>query len=58
VLLYLEPLSALLLAWVFLSETPTAMTLVGGTLIVAGGIIVLRKTTADADTEALSHVPG
>ena len=34
------------------------MTLVGGTLIVAGGIIVLRKTTTVADTEALSHVPG
>ncbi|HEX6787506.1 MAG TPA: DMT family transporter [Acidimicrobiales bacterium] len=58
VLLYLEPLSALLLAWAFLRETPTATTLVGGSLIVAGGIIVLRKTTTVADTEALSHVPG
>jgi drug/metabolite transporter (DMT)-like permease len=57
VLLYLEPVSALLLAWLFLGEEPGTLTLVGGALIVAGGIIVLRQPTT-ADTEVLSHVPG
>jgi drug/metabolite transporter (DMT)-like permease len=57
VLLYLEPVSALLLAWLFLGEDPGTLTLVGGALIVAGGIIVLRQPTT-ADTEVLSHVPG
>jgi drug/metabolite transporter (DMT)-like permease len=57
VLLYLEPVSALLLAWLFLGEEPGALTLVGGALIVAGGIIVLRQPTT-AETEVLSHVPG
>ena len=57
VLLYLEPVSALLLAWLFLGEDPGGLTLVGGALIVAGGIIVLRQPTV-ADTEVLSHVPG
>ena len=33
-----EPLSALLLAWLFLGESPTVLTLVGGALIVTGGI--------------------
>ena len=57
VLLYLEPVSALLLAWLFLGEEPSTLTLVGGALIVAGGVIVLRQPTT-ADTEVLSHVPG
>ena len=57
VLLYLEPVSALLLAWLFLGEDPGGVTLVGGALIVAGGVIVLRQPTV-ADTEVLSHVPG
>jgi drug/metabolite transporter (DMT)-like permease len=49
--------SALLLAWLFLGEVPSTLTLVGGALIVAGGVIVLRQPTT-ADTEVLSHVPG
>jgi drug/metabolite transporter (DMT)-like permease len=56
VLLYLEPLSALLLAWAFLGETPSALTLVGGALIVAGGVIVVRQSTELADVE-VSGVP-
>ena len=57
VLLYLEPVSTLALAWMILGETPTPLTLAGGSLIVAGGVIVLRHPAAQ-HTEMVSHVPG
>ena len=57
VLLYLEPVSTLALAWIILGETPTPLTLAGGSLIVAGGVIVLRHPAAQ-HTEVVSHVPG
>jgi DME family drug/metabolite transporter len=41
VLLYLEPVSAFLVGWLLLSETPTPATVVGGALIVAAGVLVL-----------------
>ena len=46
VLLYLEPVSTLLLAWAILGERPAPLTMVGGALIVGGGVLVLRNTTA------------
>jgi drug/metabolite transporter (DMT)-like permease len=57
VLLYFEPVSALLLAWAFLDEEPTPLTLIGGALIVCGGIVVLRQPRT-AEVEVMSHVPG
>jgi drug/metabolite transporter (DMT)-like permease len=57
VLLYFEPVSTLMLAWAFLGEEPSPLTLLGGALIVAGGIIVLRQPSSE-NTEVLSHVPG
>ena len=57
VLLYFEPVSTLVLAWVFLGEEPAPLTLLGGALIVAGGIIVLRQPSSE-NVEVLSHVPG
>jgi len=41
VLFYLEPASAVLYAWWWLSEKPTALTLVGGALIVLAGIGII-----------------
>jgi drug/metabolite transporter (DMT)-like permease len=41
VLFYLEPASAVLYAWWWLSEKPTALTLVGGALIVVAGIGII-----------------
>jgi uncharacterized membrane protein len=41
VLFYLEPASAVLYAWWWLSEKPTALTLVGGVLIVLAGIGII-----------------
>ena len=41
VLFYLEPASAVLYAWWLLSEKPTALTLVGGALIVLAGIGII-----------------
>ena len=58
VLMYLEPLSALVLAWIVLSEDPTPLVLVGGALIVAGGVIVLRQSTVAPGTEVMARVPG
>lgn len=43
VLSYLEPLSATVLAWVFLSERPSPFTLLGGGLILAGSYLVIRS---------------
>jgi drug/metabolite transporter (DMT)-like permease len=44
VLGYVEPASAVVLAWLVLGERPAAATLVGGTLIVAAGIMVVLTT--------------
>lgn len=42
ILTYAEPVSAVLFAALFLNEPLTASTLVGGTMVVAGGLIVAR----------------
>jgi len=39
---YLEPVGVLVVAWVFLSESPSLGTLVGGALIVAAGALLIR----------------
>jgi drug/metabolite transporter (DMT)-like permease len=41
VLFYLEPASAVLYAWWWLGETPSATTLLGGALIVAAGLAII-----------------
>lgn len=50
VLFYLEPASAVLYAWLFAGEEPTATTLLGGALVVAAGlaIILLDRRAAPA----------
>jgi drug/metabolite transporter (DMT)-like permease len=45
VIAYVEPVSAVLFAWAFLAEVPGVLTVVGGALIVAAGIMVVRATT-------------
>lgn len=42
VLLYLEPASAVLFGWLLLDEKPTASMLIGGVLVVAAGVLVVR----------------
>jgi drug/metabolite transporter (DMT)-like permease len=42
ILTYAEPVSAVLLAALFLAEPLTAATIAGGTMVVAGGIVVSR----------------
>jgi drug/metabolite transporter, DME family len=51
---YLEPLSAVVLAAVFLDESPTAWVVVGGAAIVAAGVVVMLE---DPDTEAEPVAP-
>lgn len=67
VLTYIEPVSAVLFAALFLSEPLTAWTVLGGAMVVGGGIIVARmeaKTGVEtvpmeaAATEECSDDPG
>jgi drug/metabolite transporter (DMT)-like permease len=44
VLSYIEPFVAALLAWLFLAESPSPLLFVGGALIVAGGLLVVRAS--------------
>jgi len=46
---YLEPASAVLFGWVFLHEKPSSWTLVGGMLVVAAGIMVVRASAGPAN---------
>ena len=40
---YLEPVGVVVVAWLFLNESPTSGTLVGGALIVAAGALLIRS---------------
>jgi drug/metabolite transporter (DMT)-like permease len=53
VLFYLEPASAVLYAWWWLSEKPSALTLVGGALIVLAGIGIIVADRAIGGPGAL-----
>ena len=48
ILTYVEPVSAVVLAAIFLGEPLTAATLVGGVLVVAGGVLVARIESREA----------
>jgi len=41
ILVYLEPVTAVLWAWAVLSESPTLATLAGGALIIAAGLLIV-----------------
>lgn len=58
VLMYLEPVSAVLLAWLVLDESPGPVTLVGGTLIVAAGIMVVRAIPPPPPVSTLEGARG
>jgi len=45
---YLEIVSATLLGWLVFAEWPDAMTLLGGMIIVAAGLLVVRERPAEA----------
>ena len=47
VLLHIEPISAVLLAMVFLNETPDVVQWIGIGMVVAGGLLVARDATAE-----------
>jgi drug/metabolite transporter (DMT)-like permease len=55
---YLEPASAVVFAWVFLSEEPGLGTLAGGLLIVAAGVLVIRNGRRAPVGEEVASVPG
>ncbi|RJQ51228.1 MAG: hypothetical protein C4526_10505 [Nitrospiraceae bacterium] len=44
---YLEPVGAIILALVFLNEAPGAYALIGGSLILLSGYLILRSKTGD-----------
>jgi drug/metabolite transporter (DMT)-like permease len=47
VLLHIEPISAVLLAMIFLDETPDAVQWIGISMVVAGGLLAARDATAE-----------
>lgn len=51
---YLEPASVVLFGWLFLSQTPSLSTVVGGVLIVAAGALVFRS---GMETAVVAEVP-
>jgi drug/metabolite transporter (DMT)-like permease len=57
VLTYLEPVSAVLVGWVFLDEVPTVTMVAGGVLVVAAGIMVLPRAAQQRAAPERS-VPG
>jgi drug/metabolite transporter (DMT)-like permease len=46
-LAYLEPVSAAALAWLILDESLGARTLIGGTLVIAAGLLVVALERVD-----------
>ena len=57
VLTYLEPVSAVLVAWAFLDEVPTITMVVGGAMVVAAGIMVVPRA-AEPMVAPERSVPG
>lgn len=57
VLGYLEPASALVLAWLVLDEQPSAATVAGGIMIVAAGIMVVLATRDVAEQGRVDRAP-
>jgi drug/metabolite transporter (DMT)-like permease len=50
---YLEPASAVVFGWVLLSEHPSALTVLGGLLVLAGGILVMVDQPATAPSSPI-----
>jgi drug/metabolite transporter (DMT)-like permease len=48
---YLEPVAAVLLAWMLLSDTPRLSTLLGGALIVGAGAFIVLRSDASVPRE-------
>ncbi len=55
VLSYVEPVSASLLAWLVLHEVPSALSIFGGAMVLAAGIMV---TWTAAPSSAATSLPG
>ncbi|HEX9259044.1 MAG TPA: DMT family transporter [Acidimicrobiales bacterium] len=59
VLTYVEPVSAVVLAWLLLDETPAGRTVAGGMLVVLAGIMVIRSASVAAPGRgSVDRVPG
>jgi drug/metabolite transporter (DMT)-like permease len=58
VLMFLEPVSSVLLAWLVLSEQPSARTLAGGLVVLAAGMAVVRSEAPAAALQPGVSRPG
>ncbi len=54
VLGYLEPATAVLWAWVVLSETPARATLIGGTAILVAGLLVVKNKRTELEVAGVT----
>ena len=52
--LYVSPVLAMLIAWVWLGEVPTLLTILGGTVAIAGVVVVQTRGQARRDTPPLA----
>jgi drug/metabolite transporter (DMT)-like permease len=54
--LYVQPVNAIIIAWIWIGEVPTALTLVGGAVAIAGVVLLNTKGAAPARTESEAPV--
>ncbi|MGP4009201.1 DMT family transporter [Streptomyces sp. 4N124] len=54
ILLYLEPVSALVSGWIFLGEHPVPLTWLGATLVLVAGIVVSKDSVSNTEQKQVS----
>ncbi len=54
ILLYLEPVSALVAGWIFLGEQPVPLTWLGACLVLAAGIMASKDSTSNTEQQQAS----
>lgn len=56
VLSYLDPVFAIVFAYIFLAQTPTITTIIGGTLIIIGGVVSILDETLQSQRMTVKNI--